>query len=241
MSLVVITGGGRRLGKALALEFALKKWDVAIIYNHSEESALDAVNKARALSVNAEAVKADVRNKTQLVEAFSVIVEQLGKPDVLVNNAAIYPQKANLSEVSDELWDDTININLRGYFYCSKLFSGMANEGARIINIASLGAFQIWDGRIPYNVSKAGVIQLTKALARNLAPKISVNSISPGTIIMPNEPSPNDLQVFSADRIPMLRHGSPSDVFDAVWFFATCTSYITGQNISVDGGRSLVF
>lgn len=236
---VIITGGGRRLGKAIALEFALRRWNIAIIYFQSEDSAADCIVKARALGVNAEMYKADARSYEDLEIAFCKIKNDFDSVNVLVNNAGVYPHKANLEETGNDLWENTVNTNLRSCFYTSKLFKKISARGGRIINIASLGAFQIWEGRIPYNVSKAGVIQLTKALARDLAPALSVNSISPGTIIIPGEPSATEPGI-PAEKVPMKRHGNPMDIFDAVWFFATCSSYITGQNISVDGGRGLV-
>jgi NAD(P)-dependent dehydrogenase (short-subunit alcohol dehydrogenase family) len=109
--------------------------------------------------------------------------------------------------------------------------------GGRIVNIASLGAFQIWKDRIPYNVSKAAVVQLTKALARSLAPDIMVNAVAPGAIAIPDEPAAGGM--IAPSRIPMGRHGSTDDIFNAVYFFADTATYITGQTLIVDGGLNI--
>jgi NAD(P)-dependent dehydrogenase (short-subunit alcohol dehydrogenase family) len=129
-----------------------------------------------------------------------------------------------------------MNVNARGAFICSKTFTQYANDDSKIVNIVSNGAFGTWKGRMPYNVSKAAALQLTKSLAKELAPKIAVNAVCPGSIFMPEDRSENDTFLINEATIPMKRWGRVEDVFDAVWFFSNCTNYITGQYISVDGG-----
>jgi NAD(P)-dependent dehydrogenase (short-subunit alcohol dehydrogenase family) len=238
MAIAFITGSGRRIGKGLAIEFARKGWDVLIHYNNSADTAQKTFNEIKNMGAKAAMFQADVRDLSAMKNGFDQAVSEIGHPDVLVNNAAIYPSANNLQDTDESLWDDVMDINLKSYFQISKMFSENAEKGSRIINIASLGAFQIWKGRIPYNVSKAGVIQLTKALARDLAPKISVNSVSPGSIEIENEPAEGGL-ALKAENIPMNRYGKICDVFDAVYFFATASLYITGQNLNVDGGYHL--
>jgi 3-oxoacyl-[acyl-carrier protein] reductase len=236
MGLIFITGSGRRIGKGLALEFAGNGWDVIIHYNSSEKTAFETRDMIRDLGRKSIAVKADILSSKEIDNAFDLVLDNIGIPDVLVNNSGIFPDKHKLHDISDELWDDVLGINLRGAFYCSRKFSTIAKENARIVNIGSLGGLEVWKERIPYNVSKAGVIHLTKALARELAPKITVNCVCPGAILIPEEPSPTDTNLISVNRIPMERYGSVKDLYDAVNFFATCSNYITGQVISVDGG-----
>ena len=238
MAIALITGSGRRIGKGLAIEFARKGWDVLIHYNNSAESALKTLQEIQNIGSKAVMFQADVRDYSAMQTGFEKAVAEIGHPDILVNNAAIYPSANNLQNTEISLWDDVMDTNLKSYFQMAKIFSENAVKGSRIINIASLGAFQIWKGRIPYNVSKAGVIQLTKALARDLAPNISVNSVSPGSIEIENEPAEGGL-ALKVENIPMNRYGKISDVFDAVYFFATASLYITGQNINVDGGYHL--
>lgn len=238
MKTVLITGAARRLGRGLALNFAKVNWNIAIIYNSSDERALSTKNELIELGIKAEIYKADVRDSNQVRQAMEAAFSDFNKIDVLVNNSGIYPEPTSLENINDELWDNVINTNLRGEFYTAREFSKYAQSGSKIINIASLGAFEIWKQRLPYNVSKAAIIQLTKALARELAPKISVNSVSPGSIYMPDDPAKQDLAI-DITKFPMQRYGLIEDVFDAVRFFAECSSFITGQNLNIDGGYHL--
>lgn len=235
MPKVIVTGSGRRLGRAFALAFADKGWDVVIHYNQSAQDAEITYESVVSKGVNSFLIRADLRNSTEVSEMFNKINNGFGTPDLLVNNSGIYPNRTKLTDISDELWDDVVNTNLRGYFYCGREFARFAVPGSKIVNVASLGGLEVWKHRIPYNVSKAGVLQLTRALARELAPHITVNSVCPGEILIPGEPAIDSSQI-SLDRIPMSRLGSPMDVFEAIYFFATCSDYITGQNLTVDGG-----
>jgi 3-oxoacyl-[acyl-carrier protein] reductase len=234
MGIILITGSGRRIGRGLAIRFAQKGWDVIIHYNSSAEKAKNTENLLKGFGVRTILVKADVRNKNEIKDAFDKAVEIIGIPDVLINNAGVYPSQTGLKDISDEMWDDTININLRGEFYFSKIYAEKAIEG-RIINFASLGGLEVWNHRIPYNISKAGVIQLTKTLAKELAPNFSVNCICPGSIEIPDEPPAEKIRI-NKEKIPMKRLGDVDDIFDAAYFFSTCSKYITGQIICVDGG-----
>ena len=238
MSIIFITGSGRRLGKGLALEFARKGWDIIIHYNNSVSQAEQTVAQIRELGVRCSSFRADVKDYNAMKSGFDEVVSEIGHPNVLVNNAAIYPASNHLAETELSLWDEVMDTNLKSYFQNAKIFSENAQPGSRIINIASMGAFRIWKGRIPYNVSKAGVVQLTKALALDLAPNIAVNSVSPGSIDIDDDPPAEKLSI-NTGNIPMQRHGSTVDVFDAVYFFATASLYITGENLCVDGGYHL--
>ncbi len=239
---VFITGAGRRLGRGMALFFAKKGWNVCVNYNTSHTGALQTVRQINiigeaALGQRGIALKADVRSKSQLEYAFDMATREFGAPpDVLVNNAGIFPPPSTLQNISKELWDEVLSVNIGGEFVAAQIFSSIAFENSRIINVASLGGLEVWKHRIPYNVSKAAVIHLTKALARELAPRLSVNCVCPGAISIPDEPSESDSAMIPPSRIPMQRHGTTEDVCSAVYFFATCSPYITGQILSVDGG-----
>ncbi len=237
MPLIFITGGGRRIGRGLAIEFSKKGWDVAITFNNSSTGADEVKSLIEAKGSSCFAVKADMRDLSELELAFDECKREIGTPNVLINNAGIYPPKIPLNELTEEIWDNTLNVNLRGQMFASKVFSGMAKTDSRIINIGSLGGRQAWKQRIPYNVSKAGVLQLTRVLAKELAPGISVNCVCPGTIVM-EEDGPEPV-LHSPDKIPMQRFGTINDIFDAVYFFASSSIYITGQIINVDGGTHL--
>lgn len=241
MPLALITGSGRRIGRALAIEFAKKGWDIAVHYGHSREMAIDTAKTIEKFGRESIVVQADVKSKQELSIAFDQVRKKLGTPDLLINNAAIFPKATKLNDISEQLWHEVLDTNLTSGYLASQLYAEMIRKKkmrGRIVNFASLGAFNIWHNRLPYHVSKAGVIQLTKGLARDLAPDIAVNSISPGIIDIPGEPAADSSGV-PAEKIPMKRHGEIRDVFDAAYFFATCSMYITGQNLMIDGGQNL--
>ncbi len=240
MSAVFITGSGSRIGRGLALEFAKKGWNVIVHYNTSKKKAEETVREIVAPDRKAIAVQADLANVGEIDRAWDEAVEKLGAPDVLVNNAGIFPEKRPLKDVDVDFWDNTMNVNLRSMYYLSRKFSMAAGENARIVNIGSLGGLEIWKERIPYNVSKAGVIQLTQALARELAPDIAVNCVAPGSIYLPDDRSPNEKFMAPTGKIPMGRWGNVTDIFEAVYFFSTASKYITGQILSVDGGYHIM-
>jgi len=240
MSLVLITGSGRRIGKGLAIEFARKGWDIIIHYNKSEKEAEETEKYiTKNFGVKIRKFPLDLKQTKAIEKTFENVFKECGIPDVLVNNAGIFPLRSSLDELEEQVWEETIAVNLKAYLFVAKVFSKFAREGAKIINIGSLGGIETWKGRIPYNISKAGVIQLTKSLAKELAPKISVNCVNPGTIFIPYEPNQIDSPLIPPDKIPMQRYGTILDVFDAVYFFATCSNFITGQVINVDGGYHL--
>ncbi|CUT05949.1 short chain dehydrogenase, partial [Candidatus Kryptobacter tengchongensis] len=143
----------------------------------------------------------------------------------LVNNAAIFPKPVKFWEITDELWDYVIDTNLKGQFLCSREVVKFMLERKRgkIINIASLGGLQVWTEHIAYNVAKAGLIMLTKAMAKALAPYITVNAIAPGTIIIPGEES-GEIKHMTEHRIPLKRYGKPADITDIVVFLYPTTS-----------------
>lgn len=240
MKNIIITGAARRIGRGLALKFAEQGWNVVVHYNKSpKEAEKTAFLIHKLFDVRTFLVQADLTQKNEIQTAFRRAQKEIGAIDVLVNNAGIFPDEAKLQKITEDDWDLAMDVNVKAAFLCSQEFLNCCSETARIINLTSLGGMKIWKHKIPYNVSKSAAIQLTKALARELAPKISVNSVAPGIIDFPNEPngalSPNLLHA-----IPMQRFGNADDIFDAVQYFANCSPYITGQTLFVDGGLSLV-
>lgn len=237
---VLITGSGRRIGRALALRFAERGWRIALHYGSSGERARDTLRQVEELGAEALLLQADVRQRDEVRRMVSQAYEKFGSIDVLVNNAGIYPPAVPVAEVSEDLWRSVMETNVYGEFFAAQAVGErmleMGTEG-RIVNFSSLGAYQIWKDRVAYNVSKAAVVGLTRALARALAPKITVNSVAPGAIELPDDPSPGGL--LPADRIPMRRYGTTDDIFRAVWFFAVEATYITGQTLIVDGGLNI--
>jgi NAD(P)-dependent dehydrogenase (short-subunit alcohol dehydrogenase family) len=238
MSSVLITGGAKRLGSGLCLKFANKGWDVAFCYNNSEDESENTLIELKDFDIKVIKFKCDVTNLNEIQTAFENCFQNFGVPDVMVNNAGVYPTIKEINEIDDSLWKHVIDSNLSSQFYTSKVYSTFVKDNGRIVNIGSLGGHEIWKGRIPYNVSKAGVIQLTRALARELAPKISVNCICPGEIQL-DEKGPDESWSLPKDRIPMGRSAYVDDIFDGIYFFATASKYITGQDLIIDGGYHL--
>lgn len=234
MSTILITGSAKRLGRGLAIEFAKKGWDIILHYNTSQSEALATAQLIENSGVRVFPIQFDLSSYKAIEEGFEKIKADFPFPDVLINNAGIFPPMATLQDITPESWDSIMKVNLNAHLYTTKFFTKYAVGNSRIINIASVGGLEVWKHRIPYNVSKAGVIKLTKVLAKELAPRFSVNSICPGTITFEEEPVTE-----SAEKYPMKRFATVQDLFDAAYFFATATNYITGQNICVDGGFTL--
>jgi len=234
MNTVLITGSAKRLGRGLAIEFAKKGWNIILHYNSSQNEAIATAEQIKKFGVEVYPIQFDLSSYQEIEKGFEKIKADFPFPNVLVNNAGIFPPPTTLQDLTEEVWNSIMNVNLNAHLYTAKFFTKYAADNSRIINIASVGGLEVWKHRIPYNVSKAGVIKLTRVLAKELAPRFSVNSISPGTITFEEDPV-ND----SADQYPMKRFATVEDIFDAVYFFATTTNYITGQNLCVDGGFTL--
>ena len=165
-------------------------------------------------------------------------VRRLGRLDVLVNNAALFFRTPVLTTTPAQ-FDRLLAVNLRAPFFLRQAAArAMGRRGGRIVNIADVGAVRAWPGYMPYGISKAGVLMLTRGLAVALAPRIQVNAVAPGVVLLP-EGFPRESGRRLAARIPMGRHGRPDDVAPAVRFFATCSDYITGQVLFVDGACRL--
>lgn len=242
---VLITGGARRIGKSLCENFAKKGFNVIINYNQSQKNAEELQVEIKKFGVKCEIIKADVSNFDEVKNMFKTISNFSDNeliPNILINNAGIFTSKVAFENLEINVWENTLNINLSSQYFCSQEFVKLSKfytlNNPKIINFASLGGTEVWKDRTSYNVSKAGVIQLTKSLAMDLAPFISVNCISPGTIEISDE-VPSEILRINSERIPMGRFGNVEDIFDAVYFLATCSNFITGNNIVVDGGYSL--
>jgi NAD(P)-dependent dehydrogenase (short-subunit alcohol dehydrogenase family) len=233
----LVTGGAVRVGRAIALALARQGADVAIGYRRSIVDARRTGEELRTLGVRAVALGADVGRPAAAMRLVTQTVNRLGRLDILVNNAAIFP-RTPFAATTPAQFDRVIAVNLRGPFFCAQAAARvMRRRGGRIINIADLAATRAWPGYIPYGVSKAGLVMLTRSLAATLAPGIQVNAVAPGVVLPPQGlPRPNRRRLTG--RIPMRRYGEPEDVAAAVQFFATCPDYVTGQLLFVDGGAS---
>ena len=184
-------------------------------------------------------VAGDVARSQDVAAVVAAATAELGTPDILVNNAGVFP-RAQFLDLAESEWDHVLDVNLKGGFLCAQAAArAMGRRGGRIVNIADVGAVRAWPGYVPYGVSKAGILMLTKGLAAALAPRIQVNAVGPGVVLLP-EGFPRAAAERLANRIPMGRHGEPADVAAAVRFFATCPEYITGQVLFVDGGATAI-
>lgn len=236
---VVITGGVRRLGLAIALGFAERGASLLLIYHSAsgEEVAAAAELCTQVGAAEVHTLQVDITLNPG--EILAKLPKQWNGIDVLVNNAGVMPKRKTLSELSVENFEATLELNLLAPFTVSKSLAGSLSEGGAIINIASLGGLQIWKERIDYNVSKSALITLTRALARELASRrITVNAIAPGAISLENETT--ERMGIAAEKIPFGQYGTGGNIAKAVLFFAYDAPYVTGQTLAVDGGRTLL-
>ncbi len=235
----LVTGSGRRLGKQSVLALARDGWNIVVNYAHSAKEAAITLKEIKALGADAISVKADITNSKQVNGMFNQAFGHFGRLDLLVNNAAIFPPSRKFTDINDEMWDYVISTNLTGQFYCARAAARLMEEhGGKIINFASLGGLQVWPDHVAYNVAKAGVVMLTKSLSKALAPKITVNAIAPGTIIIPGEESA-EMRNIDEQKIPLQRYGEAGDIISALLYLAHA-DYVTGQILLVDGGRAVL-
>ena len=235
----LVTGGVRRLGRQIAIYLASTGYDLAIIYNSSPAAELKKTGAIlSAFGIKYKFYKCDLKD----VKKIHTTIDKAGKDfkrfDVVVNNSGVIKQ-VDLQSITPELFDSTIAVNLRAPLFVTQVsvkYLKKAKEPV-VINIASLGGLQNWSGFIPYSVSKTGLVKLTYLLARALAPKIRVNAIAPGTIIMEGEEKGTPTKI-DLKKIPLQKYGSPADIITAVEFILQC-SYLTGHVIPIDGGRLL--
>ena len=243
MPIVWITGGARRIGRGLAVRFAERGYDVAFTFHTSVDAANETKRDIESLGRRCESVQCDVGDEAALNDALVYFESKLGIADVVVSNAGVFPKQEAVVEMALEGLQETLSVNTFPLLTIAKAYHVACARAAlqgRLISIGSLGSMEIWKDRIAYNVSKSALQTLAHTLARALAPSMTVNTVAPGAIAQPEDVTSNDASLIDPSRIPMRRHGSVDDVFDAVWFFATASTYITGQTIVVDGGYRLV-
>ena len=233
----LVTGAAKRIGRSVALRLAEEGADVIVNYRGSKAEADEVVAQIAASGRRAAAIQADVAKKVDVTALFAAVTKEFGRLDILVNNAGMF-FPAKFEELTEEQWDRILNANLKSQFLCSQAAAPMlrASGQGRIINFASLGGLLAWPAYTHYCVSKAGVIMLTRCLARALAPEITVNAIAPGTISFAGD-APEIAEDFIR-RAPLARTGTARDIDDAVVFLAE-SAFVTGQVIVVDGWRSL--
>jgi pteridine reductase len=231
----LVTGAGKRLGRAVALRLADEGADVAVHYGTSAKEAAEVVGKIEEMGQRAVAIQADLRSADGIRKLFLDAGNELGRLDLLVNSAANFLPGSVIS-TTEEIWDASLDANVKSPFFCAQAAAPMLRRSkGSIVNFADTGGLLGWPGFISHSVAKAGVINLTKSLAKALAPDVRVNAIAPGTITMPGDP-PEWEQEFEK-LAPLRKTGRPSDIADAVVYLATA-EFVTGHVLVVDGGRT---
>ena len=234
----LVTGAGRRIGQAIAIGLAESGCDVAVHYHGSSQGADETAKAVRKAGRRAELVQADLSDAAAARGLADQAVRSLKRLDVLVNSAAIMVRQA-VDAVTPESWDATLDLNLRaGFFVSQGAIPHLRRTKGKIVNIADLAGLEPWPNYIPHSISKAGVVMLTKALARALAPDIAVNAIAPGAVLLPDDWDQQSREHIR-ETTPLERIGSPDDVVAAVRFLLAGTDYVTGTILVVDGGRLL--
>ncbi len=238
----VVTGAGQGIGEAIALRLAKAGAEVAVA-DLSIEAATRAAGNIVAQGGKAFAVQADVSSRLSVEAMFQQVVERAGKIDVLVNNAGIAGRAAPLWEQTDEDWQSVVDVNLKGVFLCCRaVLSGMRERGyGRIVNISSVAGKEGNPNMVPYSATKAGVIALTKSVAKEVATEnICLNAVTPTVIRTPILNQLTEEQIdYMTSRIPRRRTGTVEEVAAVVHFLCSpdC-SFVTGQTYDVSGGRS---
>jgi NAD(P)-dependent dehydrogenase (short-subunit alcohol dehydrogenase family) len=243
---VFVTGGARRIGRAIALALAHAGAEVAVSYRTSQTDAGQTAAEIAALGRGSLAIECDVRSEPSVRAAVTAVVTKFGRLDVLVNNAAVFASAALESMTLDQ-WDTVFETNARGPFLVAReALPHLRAAHGRIINIGSLGGLRAWPGHAHYCASKASLHMLTQAMAKAFAPEVSVNCVAPGWIDLSESAASHDLAPDDrgeaarfAAKTPMRRNGAADDVAQAVLFFAAGPSFITGQVLPVDGGLGL--
>ena len=233
---VLVTGAGRRVGRAIAVHLSGLDYDVAVHFHQDEGSARETSGKCKARGIRSVWFSADLSDPAAPEMLIQRVVASFGRIDALVNSAAIL-MRTPLETVTAAQWDRIFAINLRAPFFLSLAAARSMAEGGSIVNIGDHLAHESWTGLVPHGVSKAGIEAQTRHLAKQLAPKIRVNAVSPGAVLPPSD-WPADARDRFKDDTLLRRLGTPADVAGAVAYLLGA-QYVTGHVLVVDGGRQI--
>jgi pteridine reductase len=233
----LVTGAGVRLGRVLAHALLRQGAAVAIHYHRSEHGARQTAVEGEAMGGRIALLQADLSDATQAETLPGRAAQALGGLDILVNSAAVM-ERHPLETITPADWDRTLDLNLRGAFFAAKgAAAAMGEQGGAIVNIADLAAFERWTGYPAHVIGKAGVVAMTEVLAKALAPRVRVNAVAPGAVLLPD-----DWDAASGERLasttPLGRLGAPADVVAAVLYLLQ-QDFVTGETLVVDGGRRI--
>jgi pteridine reductase len=232
----LVTGAGRRLGRAMALALAGRGMAVAIHHHASSEGARELKEQIVSEGGRAACFAADLTDAEAARQLPLEVYSTLGRLDVLVNSAAIM-RRLSVEETSPADWDEILALNLRSLFFCTQgAIPALRAARGKVVNLADLAGLQPWPGFAAHSVSKAGVVMLTKVLALSLAPEVTVNAIAPGAVLVPEDYSDDERERL-ARATPLRRLGSPSDVISALLYLLEGGDFVTGEVLTVDGGR----
>ena len=233
----LVTGGARRLGRAISIALAGRGMDVAVHYGSSQSEAGETIDEIERAGARARGFQADLRVAATAPVLVRDVISEFGALDLLINSAAVMV-RTPFGQTTPEEWDDILSLNLRAPFLLSQAAAPeLRKRRGQIINIADLAAFETWPGYIPHGISKGGIVQLTRALARVLAPDVRVNAVAPGTVLLPEGWSEEDAARLD-ETTPLRRSGSPADVIGAILYLLDA-GYVTGETVIVDGGRHI--
>jgi len=236
-SWAIVTGAGRRIGRAIALGLAERGADIVVHCNRSTEQAQETAALIQSFGRKATIIAADQMQWSAVERACQEAWKETNGIDVLVNNAAIY-RRTPLAAIAERDWDELLDTNLKGSFAFARFLGPRMKERGRgkIINVADVGAERIWPAYLPYCIAKAGIVAMTRGLARALAPEVQVNAVAPGTILWP-EGFDEERKERLLKQVPLRRAGTLPDIVRAVCFLAESADYTTGAVLPVEGGR----
>jgi pteridine reductase len=232
----LVTGAGRRLGRAMAAGLAGRGMTLAIHHHASSAGANELREEIVAAGGCAVCFEADLTDAHAARALPAHVVAEFGRLDVLVNSAAVM-HRLNFEETTPEQWDAVLDLNLRAVFFCTQgAAPALRDAHGKVVNMADLAGLEPWPGFVAHSISKAGVVMLTKVLALSLGPEVTVNAIAPGAVLVPD-----DYDAEERDRLaraaPLRRLGSPSDVVSALLYVLEGGDFVTGEVLVVDGGR----
>jgi pteridine reductase len=235
----LITGGARRIGRAIALELSTRGTSIAVHYRTSQSEADAVVAEITTKGGNAQTFRANLEHVAEIERMVANVLDAFGRIDILINSASIFAP-IPLTEITERDWDANLDTNLKAPFFLSKFASAaMRQQGAgKIVNLGDWAGIRPYKDYLPYSVSKSGLIGLTKALAKELAPEIQVNCIALGMVMPPENYSKKEVERL-VSRTLTQKMGTPEDVTRAVIFFCE-TDFATGTILPLEGGRLLV-
>jgi pteridine reductase len=234
----LVTGAGRRLGRAIAAGLAERGMQLAIHHHASAAGAAELRDEIRARGGRAECFAADLTDAGAARDLPARVAETFGRLDVLVNSAAVMRRIA-FEETTVAQWDEILDLNLRATYFCTQGAAGLLRQSrGKVVNLADVGGLEPWPAYAAHSISKAGVVMLTKVLALSLAPEVTVNAVAPGAVLVP--------EAFDAETrdqlvrtTPLKRLGAPEDAVAAVVYLLESGDFVTGATLVVDGGRAI--